>query len=62
MRLEVGIKSKRKQGVGLKQAIGMVFETEATILRSFTAKVGANMPVAKITSDSVRSISTAAAQ
>jgi integrase/recombinase XerD len=39
--------------ISYKQAIGMVFETEATILRAFTEKVGANMPVAKITSDYV---------
>jgi len=39
--------------IGYKQAIGMVFETEATILRAFTEKVGAKMPVAKITSESV---------
>jgi integrase/recombinase XerD len=39
--------------ISYKQAIGMVFETEATILRAFTEKVGVNMPVAKITSDYV---------
>lgn len=39
--------------IAYKQAIGMVFETEATILWAFTEKVGANMPVAKITSESV---------
>jgi hypothetical protein len=39
--------------IAYKQAIGMVFETEATVLRAFTERVGANMPVAKITSDSV---------
>ena len=39
--------------IAYKQAIGMVFETEATILRAFTEKVGVNASVAKITSDSV---------
>jgi integrase/recombinase XerD len=38
--------------VAYKQGIGMVFETEATILRAFMEKVGPNVPVAKIDSDS----------
>jgi len=39
--------------VSYKQGIGMIFETEATILRAFMAKVGPNVPIGKITSDSV---------
>ena len=39
--------------VAYKQAIGMVFETEATILRAFMEKVGPNTPVGKINSDHV---------
>jgi len=38
--------------VAYKQAIGMVFETEATILNSFMKKVGPKVPLAKINSDS----------
>jgi integrase/recombinase XerD len=38
--------------VTYKQGIGMVFETEATILRAFMERVGRNVPVAKINSDS----------
>jgi len=37
--------------VSYKQAIGMVFVTEATILRAFMEKVGANIPIAKIDSE-----------
>ncbi len=37
--------------VTYKQGIGMVFETEATILRAFMESVGPNVPVAKINSD-----------
>ena len=38
--------------VTYKQGIGMVFETEATILRAFMERVGPNVPIAKINSDS----------
>jgi hypothetical protein len=37
--------------VAYKQAIGMVFVTESTILRAFMEKVGPNTPIAKIDSD-----------
>lgn len=39
--------------VANKQATGMAFEAEAYILSAFTEKLGANMPIKKITSDSV---------
>ena len=35
-----------------KQGVGMIFQTEATILRAFMEKVGRNVPVAKIDSQS----------
>ena len=38
--------------VTYKQGIGMVFETEATIFRAFMDRIGPNVPVAKINSDS----------
>lgn len=38
--------------VTYKQGIGMVFETEATILRAFMERIGPNVPIAKINSDS----------
>jgi integrase/recombinase XerD len=38
--------------VAYKQGSGMVFETEATILHAFMEKVGPNVPVAMIDSDS----------
>ena len=38
--------------VTYKQGIGMVFETEATILRAFIERVGPNVPVGTINSDS----------
>ena len=37
--------------VTYKQGTGMVFETEATILRAFMERVGPNIPIAKINSD-----------
>jgi integrase/recombinase XerD len=37
--------------VAYKQAIGMVFVTESTILRAFMEKAGPNTPIAKIESD-----------
>ena len=39
--------------VANKQATGMVFEAEAYILRAFAEKLGTNLPIQKITSDSV---------
>lgn len=36
-----------------KQSIGMVFKTEAAILRAFTKEVGSSTPVKKVTSDAV---------
>ena len=42
-----------REYVAGKQATGMVFEAEAYILRAFTEKLGANIPIRKITSDSV---------
>jgi integrase len=39
--------------VANKQATGMVFEAEAYILRALTEKLGPNVPIKKITSDSV---------
>ena len=39
--------------VTTKQATGMVFEAEAYVLRTFTEKLGPNMPIKKISSDSV---------
>ena len=45
--------------VTYKQGIGMVFETESTILRAFMERVGPNVPVGTIDSDSRFSILTA---
>src|SRR5271165_6158806 len=42
-----------REYVANKQATGMVFEAEAYILRALTEKLGANMPIKKVTSDSV---------
>lgn len=42
-----------REYVANKQATGMVFETEACILRTFTEQLGANVAIRKITSDSV---------
>ncbi len=42
-----------REYVANKQATGMVFEAEAYILRAFTERLGPNMPIKKITSDSV---------
>ena len=47
--------------VAYKQAIGMVFVTESTILRAFMEKVGPNTPIAKIDSDVALQFSTVAA-
>src|SRR5260370_4447863 len=42
-----------REYVPTKQATGMVFEAEAYVLRAFTEKLGPNVPIRKITSDSV---------
>ena len=42
-----------REYVANKQATGMVFGVEAYILRAFTEKLGPNVPIKKITSDSV---------
>ena len=42
-----------REYVANKQATGMVFETEACILRTFTEQLGVNVAIRKITSDSV---------
>ncbi len=45
--------SATRQYVAYKQRIGMVFETEAVILRAFTKRAGPRIPVRKITSEMV---------
>jgi integrase/recombinase XerD len=42
-----------REYVANKQATGMVFGVEAYVLRAFTEKLGPNVPIKKITSDSV---------
>jgi len=42
-----------REYVANKQATGMVFAVEAYVLRAFTEKLGPNVPIKKITSDSV---------
>ena len=42
-----------REYVASKQATGMVFEAEAYVLRAFTEKLGPNIPIKKVTSDSV---------
>jgi hypothetical protein len=42
-----------REYVASKQATGMVFNAEAYVLRTFTEKLGPNMPIKKVTSDSV---------
>ena len=42
-----------REYVANKQATGMVFGVEAYVLRAFTEKLGSNVPIKKITSDSV---------
>jgi len=42
-----------REYVANKQATGMVFGVEANVLRAFTKKLGPNVPIKKITSDSV---------
>ena len=42
-----------REYVANKKATGMVFEAEAYVLRAFTEKLGPNVPIKKITSDSV---------
>ena len=42
-----------REYVASKQATGMVFEAEAYVLRTFTEKLRPNIPIKKVTSDSV---------
>jgi len=42
-----------REYVASKQAMGMVFTAEAYVLRTFTEKLRPNIPIKKVTSDSV---------